>query len=189
LAGVWKGEYDFTKVELKYDDRWVIRGVGTTTLELNAGKISGSVPYPFLFNGKGSNYDNSFFNSFVVTNYFQTMGFYEFVGDQFAYLFLNHNFGRLTGTSNAYFRPELQLVHNMGIGSLKNIQDHQGITFKTMDKGFLESGLVLSNLLRFKYLKLFYFGLGAGAFCRYGYYTLPRASDNLSFKFMLTASF
>ncbi len=117
------------------------------------------------------------------------MGLYEFVSDQFAYLFLTHNFGRLTGTKGQYFRPELALVQNMGIGSLSHPEDHQGIAIKTMEKGYLESGLMINNIFRFKYLKLFYYGFGAGAFYRYGNYALPRTTDNFAFKIIATATF
>ena len=117
------------------------------------------------------------------------MGFYEFASDRFAYFFLNHNFGRLTGTKHTIFRPELEVVHNMGIGSLSNKSDHHGVAFSTMEKGYLESGLILNNIIRFKYVKLFYFGLGAGGFYRYGNYALPREADNFAFKMIMTATF
>jgi len=189
ITGLWDGQYNFTKLEARIDQQWIFRCFGKTTLQLDFGKIFGQVPYPYLFNGKGSDIGDSFFNSFVVYNYFQTMGLYEFASDQFAYFFLTHNFGRLTGTRSRYFRPELSVVHNMGIGSLKNPEDHQGIQIKTMEKGFLESGLIVSNIFRVNYFNLFYYGFGAGAFYRYGDYALPRTADNFTFKFVVTATF
>jgi hypothetical protein len=183
------GQYDFTRVEAKIDYQKNIRGVGKTTLQINTGKIIGDVPYPFLFNARGSKTGNSFNDYLFIQNYFQTMGLYEFASDEFAYLFLNHNFGRIAGMKSKFFRPELVVAHNMGFGSLKNKDKHQGISFNTMEQGFYESGLLLNNLIRFKYVKLLYFGIGAGAFYRYGSYALPKQSDNLAFKINLTADF
>ena len=48
---------------------------------------------------------------------------------------------------------------------------------------------MLINLLRIDYMKLFYFGIGGGAFYRYGYYTLPKTADNIAAKFIVTLSF
>jgi hypothetical protein len=80
-------------------------------------------------------------------------------------------------------------VQNIGIGSLKNVSTHQNIKFNTMDKGYFESGIILNNLYRFKYSKMFYYGLGLGVFYRYGNYALPKVYDNLAFKLSITASF
>jgi Family of unknown function (DUF5686)/CarboxypepD_reg-like domain len=189
MTGVWDGQYAFSKFEIKIDQQWLIRNFGKTTIQLDAGKIQGQVPYPFLFNGKGSNFSQSIFNNVLVSNYFQTMGLYEFASDQFAYLFMTHNFGRLTGTNSKLFRPELAVVHNMGVGSLKNKDFHQGVVFKTMEKGYFESGLMFSNIIRFEYLKLFYYGVGTGAFYRYGNYALPNVQDNFTFKIIFSITF
>jgi hypothetical protein len=189
LPDTWGSKFDFIKAELKIDYQFFIRFVGKTSLQLSSGVVLGKAPYPYLFNGRGSRFDNSLINGFIVPNYFQTMGLYEFVSDRYANLFINHNFGRLTGTRSKHFRPELSLIHNMGIGELENADHHQGILINTPDKGFYESGVVILNLLRFKYLNTVYFGFGAGAFYRYGSYSLNPAGRNLSLKAMLTASF
>lgn len=188
LRGPLDGEYDFFKAELAMDHQFTIRGFGQSTWKLTSGVLQGDVPYPFLFNGRGSNYDHSFVNSLMVSNYFQTMGLYEFVSDRYAYLFFSHNFGRLTGT-HKYFRPELSLIHNMGIGSLRQPSLHQQITFSTMEKGFFESGLVINNLFRFKYVNILYWGIGAGIFYRYGSYQFAETDKNISAKLSMTFSF
>jgi hypothetical protein len=50
-------------------------------------------------------------------------------------------------------------------------------------------GLMLNNLLRFKYVNILYYGIGAGVFYRYGPNALPAVSDNLAAKIQLTVSF
>lgn len=117
------------------------------------------------------------------------MDLYEFASDQFGYFFLTHNFGRIAGAHSKYFRPEFEVVQNIGYGSLRNKDAHQGISIKTMEKGFYESGIMLDNIFRFKYVHLFYYGIGIGAFYRYGNYAFPETADNLAIKINITASF
>jgi hypothetical protein len=189
FTGALNGEYDFVKLEMRLDHQFVTRGFGKTTLQLASGFISGNAPYPYLFNGKGSRYSDSFLNNLIALNTFQTMGLYEFFSDRYAYLFLNQNIGRITGNKSKYFRPDLSIIQNMGMGSLRNKIVHQGVTFSTMEQGYFESGVIITNLIRFNYLNIVYFGLGGGAFYRYGDYALPKNKDNFVSKFIITLSF
>jgi hypothetical protein len=189
FAGALDGEYNYTKMELRVDHQLATRSLGKLTFQIAAGAMDAPVPLPYLFFGKGSKYSESFLNNVLAGNHFQTMGLYEFVSNRYAYLFLNHYAGRLTGNKSKYFRPELTLVHNTGIGSLGGADLHQGVPFQTLEKGFFESGLIITNLVRFNYLNLAYLGLGAGAFYRYGDYALPESRDNLVTKLMVNFSF
>lgn len=123
-----------------------------------------------------------------MPNYFQSMGVYEFTADRYAYLFVTHHFGRIVGTKPKHFRPELSVTQNMGVGNLRNNPAHEDIALQSLKKGFFESGMTLSNVLRFKYLNVAYIGLGIGAFYRYGKYSLPSAADNLVLKFAFNFS-
>lgn len=189
ISGIYNGEFDFTKVEARIDHRFLLGGFGKTLISLQGGIANGKIPYPYLFNGKGSRLSGSVNGNVLINNYFQTMGLYEFVGDRYAYFFLNHNFGLIVDPKHKTFRPELSILHNMAYGGLKNISEHQNLVFNTLEKGYLESGLLLNNIFRFTYAKLFYLGIGGGAFYRYGAYTLPNTMDNFAFKFSLSLSF
>jgi hypothetical protein len=189
IAGAMEGKYEFTKVEARIDHQFNTRGLGRTTFQLTGGVMDSNVPYPFLFNGKGSRFESSFLNNWIVNNYFQTMGLYEFASDRYAYLFINHYVGRISGNKSKYFRPELSLIHNMGVGSLDNKSYHRDIVLNTMEEGYFESGLQVVNLIRFNYLNFVYFGLGGGAFYRYGHYTFEDRSENIVAKAILTLSF
>jgi hypothetical protein len=57
-----------------------------------------------------------------------------------------------------------------------------------MDKVFIESGLVISDIIRFDY-QYYYIGLGAGVFYRYGEYRLPNEKENLAVKAAFSLSF
>jgi hypothetical protein len=188
LSSVLDGKFDFTKVELKIDYQFLVRGLGKTNLQLASGYLDGDAPYPYLFNGKGSNYSTSFFNSVVVPNYFQSMGVYEFVNDRYTYLFLTHHFGRIVGTRTKHFRPELSISQNTGVGSLRENSAHGGVDLMSLEKGFFEGGMTLSNIFRFRYMNVAYVGFGAGVFYRYGPNALPNESDNLVLKLSFTFS-
>jgi hypothetical protein len=189
FTGLLDGEYNYTKWEAKIDHKFQWKGLGKTIICLQGGLALGEIPYSFLFNGKGTRFEESVNNSVVINNYFQTMGLYEFSSDKYAYFFFNHNFGRIVSEKNKTFRPELSILQNIGYGELSHANKHVGLDFKTMEKGFYESGVLINNILRFTYLKLAYIGIGGGAFYRYGSYALPKEADNFAWKFALTLSF
>jgi hypothetical protein len=179
----------FNKIEFKIDQQFLFKGFGKTSLQLHTGWIEGNAPYPYLFNGKGANPGDFTLNNFVIPNHFQTMGIYEFVSDRFINFFINHNFGRMVSTTYRYFRPELSISQHSGFSSLTNTGMHEGVVIKDYKKGFHETGVVVSNILRFKYLDVAYIGIGGGLFYRYGEYSFPAPSDNRVWKLNVSFSF
>jgi hypothetical protein len=177
------------KFELKVDHQQLVRGLGKLSLQFHAGMLTASMPYSYLFNGKGSNTGSAGLNNLLIPNHFQTMGIYEFVSDRFVNVMMTHNFGRLVSTNSKYFRPELTIAQHSGFGELVHDHSDETLTLQSYNRGYFESGLLLGNILRFKYLDVAYLGLGAGAFYRYGHYRLPSARDNMVWKFSLTFSF
>jgi hypothetical protein len=78
-------------------------------------------------------------------------------------------------------------VQSSGWGELKNAS-HQGIDYKEKNKLYHESGLIVNNIVRFNYLKMFYLGIGAGAFYRYGNYEYDAIRNNLAIKLSIIIS-
>ena len=181
------GDFSFTKAEAKFDYQFTWKGSAKTMFQIAAGAIKGHAPYFSLFNGRGSNSGKFDLNSFVIPNYFQTMKVYEFTSDRYAYLFLTHDFGRIVSTRSKFFRPELSLHQNIGWGDLKNKEDHS-IALQTMNDGFFESGLALTNLLRINYVNMGYVGLGGGVFLRYGKYAMADINKDVVAKINITFS-
>ena len=108
------------------------------------------------------------------------MGYNEFLSDRYVALFYSHNLGDI------YIRrlrkqPSLVISQNMGWGSLKRSERHNRFDFKTMEKGYIESGAFLNNVLVLNGFGI-HMGLGAGLFVRYGPYQFPTAKENLVFK-------
>lgn len=178
------GDYDYNKYTLGIEKTFLIKNFGKTHVLVEGGRIDEKVPYQLLFNGNGSFSKNYIY----IGNSFQTMGFNEFISDNYANLFLSHNFGSLL-FKNEKFKPELMLFTGIGYGSLSNTNQHQYMAFKTMEKGYYESGLMINNIFKFNYMNLFYIGFGGGAFIRYGSYANPSLKDNLAFKLSLSLTF
>jgi hypothetical protein len=83
------------------------------------------------------------------------------------------------------FSPEFVVTTNLGLGSLKHPEYHKGVFFKEMDQGYFESGLLMNSLLGMAGVVEF----GLGAFYRYGYYHLPKISDNFAYKVSISFPF
>jgi hypothetical protein len=171
------GSFDYWKFDVKIDAQKTFKSIGTTRIQAVAGKIIGNLPYTMLYNMRGSNYPG--FNVSAI-NSFETMGLNEFVTDQFAALFFNHNLGRFL-KPHKKFNPEFELMHNMGIGTLSHAENIYNTPVKSLDKGYFESGFRLLHVLKINYTTL-----GVGVFYRYGAYQDIKALNNLTVKLVLS---
>lgn len=178
LSNFLQGEYNYNKLNVRIDYTLNALDLGKTGIQVNAGLVNGSVPYSKLYNGNGSLRHISV----VVHNTFETMRYNEFLSDRYFSVFMSHNFGRIPLNSE-HIRPSILVLHNIGYGSLKNPEAHKQIPFKTMEKGYYESGMLIDNIVIFNLTGL-KVGLGAGFFLRYGYYANPQSKDNFVFKFV-----
>ncbi len=186
FKGIFDSEFDFTKVNISFQQRFASRSFGTTEYQFIATKTWGEVPYSYLSNGLGSSKQAGLF---MIPSAFQTMKLYEFTSDQQITLFVKHNFGRLISSKKAYFQPELSLTQGISYGSLQNANFHNNIDLKTLQKGYFESGLMIDELLRIKQLQAIFLEFGVGVFARYGAYSLPSKIDNFALRFNFGVSF
>ena len=176
--------YTYNRMEATVDVTAYKGRIGQSHVRLAAGLIDKSLPYGLLFTGEGS---KSFDVPLMMDNTFQTMYPNEFLSDHYVNLFCSHNFGTLL-LNTPKFKPQFVIVQNCGVGTLENSSD-QGIDFKEKNKIYLESGLIINNLIKLKYLDMFYVGVGVGAFYRYGYYGYNAWQDNLALKGSFTLTF
>jgi hypothetical protein len=172
-----KQSYIYNRIESTLDIVAYKGRIGQSNIRLASGLIDKSVPYSLLFTSEGCN-NNSL--PLIMNNTFQTMRPYEFLSDTYLNLFYSHNFGSLL-FETAKFKPQFVIVQNSGWGTLKNAS-YQGIDFKEKDKGYFESGLIINNIIKLKYINAFYIGFGIGTFYRYGYYSFDKTRDNFAFK-------
>lgn len=183
--GVLGGKFDYNRLELGFDQGIRIKGLGKSWLRVEGGFVDRPVPYSKLFLSNGN-----FSPSVPVFVYytFQTMRLFEFLNDRYVHFFWVHDFENLLlNTKN--FKPEVKLVNAIGYGRLNNTELHDlnpdalfDTGFRTMEKGYFETGFVLNNLVRFNLMNVAYFGIGAGAFYRYGPYAYDNQLSNFAFK-------
>ncbi len=178
-----KQSYIYNRIESTLDVIAYKGKIGQSNIRLASGLIDKSVPYSLLFTGEGSNNSNL---PLIMNNTFQTMRPYEFLSDRYLNLFYSHNFGSLL-FETAKFKPQFVIVQNSGWGTLNNAS-YQGIDFKEKDKGYLESGLIINNIIKLKYINALYIGFGIGTFYRYGYYSFDKTRDNFAFKLSVSIS-
>ncbi len=169
------GGYEYTRISAAMSHTISTIRLGRTSVMLEGGITDSHLPFHVLFSGKGS------FRDFSVeaANSFATMRPAEFISDRFASLFLRQNFESLLFRSGS-FRPEVVLVTNLGIGQPSGRENHLNIQVNTMEKGYIESGILVNNLLRQLFM-----GYGIGVFYRYGPYSFDRVTDNFAFKLTL----
>lgn len=172
---------NYTRLIMSMEGQNTSKSLGRTVYRIMGGLMLGNVPYPYLFNAPGVRREGG--SPIFSYHVFQTMGLYEFAGDRFAYLFFEHNFGKLLLKINSkYSQPEIAIAQNIAWGNLLHEEAHQELAFKTLNYGFYESGLYLRNLLVLPILKAAKFSAGVGAFYRWGPYSLPTQRKNFAYQ-------
>jgi hypothetical protein len=175
------GEYDYTRLTVRTEKKFRIKDIGRPSFYAEAGLTNGKVPQHKLNSSLGTNMPNAFLIS--TENAFETMLPYEFFSDKYVTVHFRHSFGKLL-LKIKKFEPEFVITTSAGFGSLANKELHQGTSFKTMEKGYFESGLVVNNVL-----KLNFTTFGLGVFYRYGPYAFEKESENLLIKMSLGYAF
>ncbi len=173
------GYFKYWRTEAKITRVFKTKSAGETRVALIGGIVTSGVPYSKLYAGLSS------YKPFTLEaeQSFGTMRFNEFLSDHFVALFLKQDFGKLLFKPRGKFQPEIALVQNIGFGSLKDGQHHENIDYKTMGKGYFESGILINNIFR---LQIFRYGFGV--MYRYGPYAYPKTIDNFAFKLTVQLS-
>jgi hypothetical protein len=174
VKDLFNGEYDFNRLEAAisygYDFPWL----GKTTIRVHSGIAGGELTEHHLFNGNG-NWSGF---SFYAPTTFATMRAGEFYSEKYLAVFFSHNFKNLLfGTG--FLRPQPQILFHALWGDISDTE-HLNRELMAPEKGFMECGLLLNNLLGATP------GIGVGAFYRLGSYSLDKWSQNLAIKFTLT---
>lgn len=181
IDGFLSGDFNFFKTEGRVLHEWKHLNKTKTTFLLEAAWADGDIPVTHLYHMSPNNpNDDRLMGRFSVAgrNSFETMFFGEFFSDRFAALHIKHQFNPFNWGRK--FRPELLLISRAAVGDVSNVNKHNGITFKSIEDGFYESGFEFNKLFK---------GFGLSLFYRYGPNSLPTFEDNLSFKFTYYFSF
>jgi hypothetical protein len=182
MDGLLNGQYSYWKMDLLIRKKWLVRGFGQPAITLGGGIARGELPYPVLYNGNGS-YESTI--PLEAYNTFQTMRLHEFASDQYLALHYSHVLGTLKWHPRIS-TPTFVLNTSAAIGNLRETGRHitsdgGAFQYKTMEKGYLESGVVVRDIYKFMGVM----GFGLGYFYRYGPYALDTFVDNSAIKITL----
>lgn len=188
VDGLLDSEQEFTRAEFRAMHEIKVRRLGTMQLFATAGKVwADQINESNLLLSRGIQGERDL--GIVAFGYFHTMPVYGFINDQYAQIGISQGFGNPFGLEWEFSRPEIRLMYQAAIGNLETsttfVPDLPRIT---MDRPYLEGGILLDNLLRLKG-SLYYSGFGFGVFYRHGYYELPSFNDNLAYAVSFAISF
>lgn len=172
FKNVIHSDFNYSKWDLNIRYRKNYYHTGYTEISLWGGYTPNQLPASLLYSPMAG---------YAVVNFdsweqFATMRSNTFLCDKYAFLFLRHNFGKMT--SNKNFSPQIILCQNIGIGGLSHPNLHQGIGFETLSRGYFETGIIIDHLVDL--LKTF--SVGIGIFYHYGPYYQPKTWDNFAIK-------
>ncbi|MCW3117875.1 MAG: hypothetical protein JWM28_1957 [Chitinophagaceae bacterium] len=147
IAGVFKSNYNYTKVSASISDYVKIPPYGNLSFQVYGGKTFGTLPYVLLDIAPGN--ELYYYNKYA----FNTMNKYEFIHDKFAGVNIEHNVG------SGIFRliPKLKFRQFWTAkalwGSLSDanyaLNFKQGNNFQTLNgKTYLEVGTGIDNILK-----------------------------------------
>ncbi len=179
FKGIFDCPYEYDRLKLQINKNFYTKYWGITQILFQAGYASKSAPVMETFSILGAYVPLGIYSP----GCFQTMREDEFFCDRFVALYLSHNFsGMLWQPDSWWFKPNLVIVTNLGWGDMPKAHDCPQHNFKTMEKGYFESGICVKGIINASICEV-----GAGVFYRYGPYTFPKVWDNFAWK--LTASF
>ncbi len=178
IPNVLSDNIEFTKIDTRiYQEKKHLSGQKTTFL-LQGGISLGNAPLSHLYSVSPNNLDREAILqrlTFANKTSFETMYFNEFYSDRYSLFQLKHHFNKFQISKS--IKPILVLGSKVAFGDFSHPENHQGIEFKTMEKGFYESGFELQNIFS---------GFGLSTYYRYGPYQLPKFDQNIAIKLSFT---
>lgn len=175
INGVLGSNFGFGKIDFRaeYEKKYLNGQIGTALLQ--TGVAIGNTPLTHLYSTSPNNLDrNGVVERITLAgkNSFETMYFNEFFSSRYMMVQLKHGITKFTIFRSLKLSP--MLVTRFAWGNLDNKTDHMGIQYKTLEKGYYESGLEFNEIFK---------GLGLSTFYRYGPNHLPTFDRNISVKF------
>ncbi|MDP3313592.1 DUF5686 and carboxypeptidase-like regulatory domain-containing protein [Lutibacter sp.] len=174
IENIFSGDFDFTQFSVQILHKIKPLRKAITHVLLEGGIVFGDAPITHLFNATPNyTFKNPWAKriTFAGKNSFETMGYNEFISDRFIAIHFKHEFKAFIISPK--FKPQLTIANRAAIGAINNANYHQGLEFKSLNKGYLESGFEINRLLK---------GFGLSAYYRFGSYQNPEWSDNLAVK-------
>ncbi len=174
IPSVFGSDFNFSKFDCTVSQEIPYLSGQRSSVLLQAGLGYGDIPLTHLYSIAPNNLDrDGFFKriTFGGKNSFETMYYNEFFSSRYLSLQARHTFNKVHLANE--INPELAVVTRFAYGNVDNLEQHNGFLFKTLDKGFIESGVEFNKII---------YGFGLTFFYRYGANGLPTFEDNLSLK-------
>ncbi|MCI1640040.1 MAG: DUF5686 and carboxypeptidase regulatory-like domain-containing protein [Bacteroidales bacterium] len=158
LKGISHNDYDYLRMSASVLYHLQIPPAGVSDFRLTAGKIIGTVPYPFLylFEGNGTYYFDD--------TAFACMDFYEFAADTWSTFFWEHNFrgfflGKIPFMKKLQWREIFEIRAAYGTLSDRNNGIPGSVSsadapllfpsgMSSLNKPYVEMGVGVSNIFR-----------------------------------------
>lgn len=149
IKDLWNGDYNYQKAVFYFNDWFNVGNIGWSKYVIEAGKIWGRLPYPFLKMHEGN--ETYFFDE----TSFNTMNYFEFVSDEWVSLYYTHRF-------DGFFLNRIPLLRKLkwrevvwGKGLIGDLSDAnrnysqfpEGMY--TLGKPYLEAGAGIENIFKF----------------------------------------
>ncbi len=174
VPGFFDSDLGFTKFDFRTEYDIPYLSGQKTSFVLQSGISNGEIPLTHLYSIAPNNLDRETLLkriTFAGKNSFETMYYNEFFSSDYFMLQVRHTFNKIK--LGYKINPVVSVVSRTAFGSLKNPEQHELFYFKTLEKGFFESGIEVNKLI---------WGFGLNMFYRYGPNGLPRFEDNISLK-------
>lgn len=174
LPNILGNDFNFSKIDFRIAHEIPYLSGQNTSFIAQAGMASGDIPITHLYSIAPNNLNRDALLqriTFAGKNSFETMYFNEFFSNNYVSFQARHTFNRV---QLAYkIKPEFSIVTRLAWGNMDKPEQHFNFEYKTLDKGFIESGVEANQIFK---------GLGLTFFFRYGPNMLPRFEDNLALK-------
>ncbi len=165
-----------------------INRIGNERFLFSAGKLfsKDQLPLGKLFAGNGFRYDQDGGLSVYSFGGMITMYPYDYYTDQYVSLIWRHDFDsklyKLQFPASSFSSaPYIGLQYDLLYGTLKQPATQKKVAFGVPDNAYHEAGLLLNNLIKIKYLNLYYFSFNLGYF----YHFTPQPDLNKNGKIVL----
>lgn len=174
IPNLLDNSFDFTKIDFRtYYELPFLSGQKSSVL-IQGGIVLGDAPLTHLYSIAPNSINRDAILkrvTFSGKNSFETMYYNEFFSDRYVALHLKHTFNRIN--LGYHIDPEFSIATRFAIGTINNPENHIGLPFKSLENGFIESGIEANKIFK---------GIGLTAYYRYGPNQLPRFDDNISIK-------
>lgn len=174
FENILDSDFDFTKIDLRITHEIPFLSGQNTSLIFQSGFAFGNVPLTHLYSIAPNNLNReTLFRriTFAGKNSFETMFFNEFFSSSYVSFHVKHTFNKV---KLAYkIKPLISVVTRMAWGEMDKPEQHIGLQYKTLERGFFESGVEVNQIFK---------GFGLTFFMRYGPNALPKFEDNFALK-------